>query len=71
MKECVVFKGLLKVGVVWRVGNGKSISIWGQKWIPRSLSFQVKSSVKILLDDAKLRELVIEELGYWNEKLIY
>jgi hypothetical protein len=29
-------RDLLKEGLVWRVGNGESIEVWNQNWIPRS-----------------------------------
>ncbi|GLT53960.1 hypothetical protein SLA2020_271940 [Shorea laevis] len=29
-------RSLLKEGLAWRVGDGKSIRIWGDKWIPES-----------------------------------
>lgn len=62
---------LLKEGMVWRVGNGHNISIWNQKWLPQSLSFKVRSLVKVLDENSKVRELIIEDLHCWNEKLIF
>jgi hypothetical protein len=34
---------MLKQGLIWRVGNGKDIKIWGDKWLPTSPTFQVQS----------------------------
>lgn len=61
--------GLLKEGMVWRVVNGHNISIWNKEWLPQSLSFKVRSPVKVLDENSKLKELIIEDLHYWNEKL--
>jgi hypothetical protein len=33
-------KELLKQGLIWRVGDGRSIKIWGHKWCLRHLHFQ-------------------------------
>lgn len=58
-------------GLVWRVGNGKQISIWDQKWIPKLASFKVNSPVKVLNQQSRVSALVIEELNCWNEKLLF
>ena len=31
---------LLKKGLVWRVGNGKSIKVWRNNWIPQPFSYR-------------------------------
>ncbi|XP_042984282.1 uncharacterized protein LOC122313374 [Carya illinoinensis] len=61
---------LLKGGLVWRVGNGKSIKIWGDKWIPRFSSFKVQSPLKILEPEAKVEKLIEEGCGRWKADLI-
>ena len=31
---------LLKQGLIWRIGNGRSVRIWRDPWIPRGHNFQ-------------------------------
>jgi len=30
-------KDLLSSGIIWRVGDGKSINVWGDNWLPNFL----------------------------------
>jgi hypothetical protein len=36
-----IFKArdVLTGGLLWRVGNGESINIWGDKWLPSPTTF--------------------------------
>jgi ribonuclease HI len=59
---------LLKKGLVWRVGNGRSIRIWRDPWLPR------ESYMKVLTPRRKNRLRRVSELldaqGNWNEALV-
>jgi hypothetical protein len=52
---------LLKVGLVWRVGNMNSIKILGDKWLHSPVSYVVQSLVGILDRDAEVSELIDED----------
>ncbi|BFG14167.1 hypothetical protein CerSpe_004410 [Prunus speciosa] len=64
-------KQVLERGMRWQVGNGSSIRVWFDKWIPRLPSFQVLSppphdSFRNLRVDA-----LLEADGNWNFRLLH
>ncbi|XP_042972813.1 uncharacterized protein LOC122304620 [Carya illinoinensis] len=63
-------QALVKSGCVWRVGNGKSISIWIDRWLPNAVGFKVRSLVNRLEADSKVSSLIFEDIHSWNEVLI-
>lgn len=62
-------KDLLSNGVLWRVGDGKSINIWGENRLPsvRPLKFQ---SGLCLSKNAKVSDLIDVSTKGWNSVLI-
>lgn len=61
---------LLQAGLVWRVGNGHSIHIWGDRWLPTQKTHMVQSPISILGQDARVKELMDESTRWWNIPLI-
>jgi hypothetical protein len=61
---------LLKEGLVWRVGNGESIKIWHDKWIPTPTSYMIQSPVNVLPTDACVSALIDEATHGWNVPLL-
>ncbi|KAL5746545.1 hypothetical protein ACOSP7_027691 [Xanthoceras sorbifolium] len=59
---------LLEKGLRWRVGDGCSISVYRDRWIPKPSTFRLTSCPN-LNADAMVRKL-ISDLGSWNEQLI-
>jgi hypothetical protein len=55
-------KSLLQAGLVWRVGDGKSINIWTNHWLPIPGSHKVQSPMNAQLADAKVSVLLDMEL---------
>jgi hypothetical protein len=61
---------LLSVGLLWRIGDGKSVSNWSDKWIPRPTMFSVISPCSVLLETAKVGDLIYGDPPKWNKSLI-
>ncbi|KAL0361346.1 UNVERIFIED_CONTAM: hypothetical protein Sradi_3819100 [Sesamum radiatum] len=62
-------RDLLLAGLRWQVGNGHSVKIWTDKWVPRPWTFKVLTAQNTLGWDAMVSEILSEE-GEWNEELM-
>jgi hypothetical protein len=63
-------KPLLREGLVWRVGDGKSIHIWGDKWLPTKVTHEVQSPIRIVDGEAKVCALIDENTRWWNIPIV-
>jgi hypothetical protein len=57
---------LLKEGLIWRVGNGCSITIWKDRWLPHPSRFRVCSPPTVLGPNATVTELLGGQTKWWN-----
>ena len=63
-------KGTLVSGCRWRVGDGKSIKIWGDPWLQDTVSARI-SSPQVFGGENMLVEKLISECGTsWNVEKI-
>jgi ribonuclease HI len=63
-------KPLLQKGLVWRVGDGKQIKIWKDKWIPTPTSYMIQSPHRVLDLEARVSSLINMDTNWWNIPLI-
>jgi exonuclease III len=63
-------RSLLEEGLSWRVGNGKRIGIWTDKWVPAALGGYLQSPEGVLARNAKVCELLNTNTNWWNTPLI-
>jgi hypothetical protein len=63
-------KHLVQAGMRWRVGNGNSIKIWGDKWIDSTSSGLIQAPVRVLGENAKVSALIDDTTHWWNYELI-
>jgi len=61
---------VLERGLVWRVGDGTQIWVWGDRWLPTPTMYQVQSPSLGLPSDALVSSLIDPVCGRWNEALI-
>jgi hypothetical protein len=59
-------RDLLQEGLLWRIGDGKSVNIWKDRWLPTPISFSVMSPIRVLPDTATVLRLFDPRLGGWN-----
>lgn len=52
---------LLKTGLVWKIGNGRSVKTWKGPWLPNAHDHKFHSPVQIFSDNATVSTLINEE----------
>jgi ribonuclease HI len=62
--------GLLREGLIWRIGNGSGVRIWKDKWLPRSSTFMIQSQPVILDPNATVKELIDGATNWWKIPLL-
>jgi hypothetical protein len=61
---------LLKSGLVWRIGDGISISVSGDKWIPMSGAQRPLGRRELDYPD-ELHTFLSPKGGAWNEEMVH
>jgi hypothetical protein len=60
---------VLQEGLFWRIGDGKMVNIWGEKWIPRPTSYKIQSPCQVLSKNAKVAKLIDNQMRDWDRNL--
>ena len=61
---------LVKEGIIWRVGNGRVVKVWGDRWLPGSSSYGVISPRLFLHEDTQVGELIDTEVMCWKSSMV-
>lgn len=62
---------LVRQGLKWRVGDGKRIKVWKDRWIPSNSYGLTLSLVKNLHLETNVQLLIDENASKWNDNLVY
>lgn len=69
-KSILAARDLIERGLRWRVGDGKKIKIWEDRWLPSRGSFKIQSPNKILPRSAIVKDLIQDADPVWKVELI-
>lgn len=69
-KSIIKGRDVIRHGPIWRIGNGKSVNIWGDRWLPQKHSPTVLSPRVGGLVEAKVHSFIDEERRCWKTALI-
>ncbi|VAI44478.1 unnamed protein product [Triticum turgidum subsp. durum] len=62
-------RDILKQGLIRRIGNGQTTSIWDHNWIPKESS--LRPIVSLVQDPPeRVAELMLPAMAAWNEQLV-
>jgi hypothetical protein len=61
---------LLQEGLIWRIGDGKKVKIWRDKWLNILTTYSIQTPRVLFLEDSKVSELIDQESKWWNRQLI-
>ena len=68
-RSIMAAQDVVKNGIRWQVGNGCSIQIWKDKWLPTLPSYRVVSPPSTLPPDATVASLIDAE-GVWKKEVV-
>jgi hypothetical protein len=57
-------------GLVWRIGHGEKVRIWGDKWGPIQRSYTSHANSNHMPMDAKVSMLIDKDMGWWDQNVI-
>ena len=66
----MVAQHLVKKGIMWNVGNGDSIRVWGDKWLPSPSTFRITSPRQFLQAETGVSELISHDVAAWKTQIL-
>ena len=63
-------QNLVREGLRWGVGNGASLRVWEDRWLPISSTYKVVSPRLFLHSDTRVNELIDTATTSWKSTII-
>ena len=64
-------QNVVKQGCRWQVGDGVSINVWNDRWLPHPTTFKITSPPCIFLPESAIVSALIDDtVGEWKHGLI-
>ena len=62
---------LIKKGMCYKVGDGRSINIWDDPWVPKEPDFRPKLKVGVTPNNLLVAELIHHDLRQWDREKFF
>ena len=59
-------RSIIEAGFMWRVGDGSTIRVYWDKWIPENFPSKICLPQKIALRDVRVAELIDQDTKQWD-----
>ena len=69
-KSILKAQKVILLGAHWRIGDGTSVKIFKDSWLPGNHSGRVLSPVSVLSEDAMVDQLIDSDSQRWNTSLV-
>jgi hypothetical protein len=69
-RSIMVAQPVLQRGLIWRIGEGSDIRIWGDRWIPNPTTYMIQSPRRVLGRQARVSELIDQDTRQWKGNLV-
>ncbi|KAK4400699.1 putative ribonuclease H protein, partial [Sesamum angolense] len=69
-RSILAARHIISKGIRWRVGDGQSIRVWSDPWLPRPSTFLPITTRSLFLPDLRVSDLLDSENGRWHKELI-
>ena len=69
-KSILSARNVVRKGVVWRIGDGRTVCIKEDKWLPDQVYNSVTLPLPSIPPDAKVSLLIDEASRSWNDEVV-
>ncbi|XP_058733791.1 uncharacterized protein LOC131605427 [Vicia villosa] len=70
-RSIISARELVQRGTRWRIGNGDSVKVLSDNWLPNSSGFRVLGNARGVDQHTKVGDFIDRDLGCWDRDLVY